>query len=218
MSTAPIQLIIVDDHPMFREGVRFALSAFHDIEVIAEAENGTQAVELAAELQPDVVVMDLHLPGLLGVDATRQITAQSPHIAVLALTMFEDDASVAATMRAGARGYLVKGADGAAIARAVRAVAEGDIILGPRVAKHVQELLATTPAATFTELSPREREVLALLADGRNNTDIAHSLDISEKTVRNHVSNVFAKLRVADRAAAIIRAREAGLGERHDRG
>lgn len=215
MTSAPIQLVIVDEHPMFRQGVRFALSAFDDIEVIAEAENGMQAVELAAELQPDVVVMDLHLPSLLGVDATRQITAQSPHIAVLALTMFEDDASVAATMRAGARGYLVKGADGAAIARAVRAVAEGDIILGPRVAKHVQELLTTAPTATFTELSPREHEVLALLADGRNNTDIAHSLGNSEKTVRNHVSNVFAKLRVADRAAAIIRAREAGLGERH---
>lgn len=214
MSAAPIQLMIVDDHPMFREGVRFALSAFDDIEVIAEAENGQDAVRLAADLQPDVIVMDLHLPGLLGVEATRQITAQSPHIAVLALTMFEDDASVAATMRAGARGYLVKGADAAAIARAVRAVAEGDIILGPRVAKHVQELLTTSPTTTFSELSPREGEVLGLLADGRNNGDIARALGISDKTVRNHVSNVFAKLRVADRAAAIIRAREAGLGER----
>lgn len=212
MTSSPIEVVIVDDHPMFREGLRVVLSDLDDIEVIAEAEAGQQAVELAAELQPDVVVMDLHLPGLLGVDATRRITEQSPHIAVLALTMFEDDASVAATMRAGARGYLVKGADGAAIARAVRAVAEGDVILGPRVARQLQDLLAAAPNATFAELSPRELEVLDLIAHGRNNTDIARVLSISEKTVRNHVSNVFTKLRVADRAAAIIRAREAGLG------
>ncbi|GAA2367424.1 response regulator transcription factor [Nonomuraea africana] len=209
-----IRVLIVDDHPVFRSGLRGLLSAL-DIEVAGEAKDGAEAVRLAAELQPDVVVMDLHMPGGNGVDATRTITRVSPRIGVLVLTMFHDDDSVFAAIRAGARGYLLKEAGVEEISRAVQAVAAGEAIYGPGIARRVLGFFAgmAEPARTaFPELTEREREVLELIAQGRNNNEIASILFLSSKTIRNHVSNIFMKLHVADRAQAIIRAREAGLG------
>jgi DNA-binding NarL/FixJ family response regulator len=171
-------------------------------------------VDAAAGLQPDVVVMDLHMPGMDGVEATRQIVRTSPHIAVLVLTMMEDNESIFAAMRAGARGYLLKGAAKDDIVRAVRSVAAGTAVFGPVIAERVIDYFSsqrTSGALSFPELTERERAVLTLIGRGRNNADIARALTISPKTVRNHVSNILAKLHVADRAQAIIRARDAGL-------
>ncbi len=209
-----IRVLIVDDHPMFREGLRVALSTLVDVEVVGEAGDGAAAVAAALDLQPDVVVMDLAMPELLGVEATRRIVATSPHIGVLVLTMFDEDSSVFAAMRAGARGYLLKGSDQTTIALAIRAVARGEVILGPRVAAYVQQFFsAPRPSSAFPGLTTRELEVLEFVAQGRSNGDIARALVLSDKTVRNHISNIFAKLQVADRSTAIVRAREAGLGE-----
>ena len=211
-----IRVLIADDHPVFRGGLRTLLSALGESEVVGEASTGTEAVTAAEALQPDVVVMDLHMPELNGIEATRQIVAQSPHIGVLVLTMFEDDDSVFAAMRAGAKGYLLKGADQDDIVRAIAAVGSGEAIFGPDIAKRVIEYVtvprATHAAQAFPELTEREREVLGLIADGRSNAAIASNLSLSPKTVRNHVSSIFTKLHVADRAQAIVRAREAGLG------
>lgn len=208
-----VRVLLADDHPLYRSGLRQLLDGAQS-EVVGEVEDGLTAVEQARELQPDVVVMDLNMPGLGGVEATRQITADSPHVAVLVLTMHDDDESVFAAMRAGARGYLLKGSDAAEITRAVAAVAAGEAIFGPSVARRVVEWFSSPrpSAPAFPELTDREREVLDLIAAGRSNTDIARALVLSPKTVRNHVSNVFSKLHVADRAEAIIRGREAGLG------
>lgn len=210
------QILICDDHPLFRDGLRAALEAFPGLEVVGEAQTGEEAVELAAELQPDVVVMDLHMPGTNGIDATRRIVHASPHIGVLVVTMFEDDSSVFATMRAGARGYLLKGAERHEIARAIQAIAAGEVIFGASIAGRVIEFFAAPPGAgallPFPDLTEREREVLDLIAKGERNEAIAHKLALRPKTVRNHVSNIFHKLQVADRAQAIVRAREAGLG------
>jgi DNA-binding NarL/FixJ family response regulator len=186
-------------------------------EVVAEAATGTDAVQAAADLQPDVVVMDLHMPELGGIEATRRIVGASPHIAVLVLTMSEDDDSVFAAMQAGARGYLVKGAGPADIIRAVRSVASGDAIFGPGIAERVLRFFAAARSSAqppaFPSLTDREREVLELVARGEGNATIAHKLAVSQKTVRNHVSNIFLKLQVADRAQAIVRARQAGFGQ-----
>ena len=209
-----IRVLITDDHPVFRQGLRGLLEAL-GVEVVGEAESGPQAVQLAAELQPDVVVMDLHMPGGNGIEATRTITRTSPRIGVLVLTMFRDDDSVFATMRAGARGYLLKESGAEEIARAVRAVAAGEAIYGPEIARRVLTYFADMPdpkQTAFPELTEREREVLQLIAQGRSNGEIAQTLFLSPKTVRNHVSNIFMKLHVADRAQAIVLAREAGLG------
>lgn len=208
-----VRVLLADDHPLYRRGLRQLLDGAQS-EVVGEVEDGLTAVEQARELQPDVVVMDLNMPGLGGVEATRQLTADSPHVAVLVLTMHDDDESVFAAMRAGARGYLLKGSDAAEITRAVAAVAAGEAIFGPSVARRVVEWFSSPrpSAPAFPELTDREREVLDLIAAGRSNTDIARALVLSPKTVRNHVSNVFSKLHVADRAEAIIRGREAGLG------
>ncbi len=211
-----VHVLIADDHPMFRGGLRMALDHAQGIQVVGEATNGIEAVQLAASLQPDVVVMDLDLPGLHGVEATRRVVTESPHIAVLVLTMFDDDDSVFAAMRAGARGYLLKGADQAEIARAVLALASGEAIFGPTVARRIIEFFtkprpADQPVA-FPQLSAREREVLGLVAAGKSNSAIASALVLSNKTVRNHLSNIFSKLQVADRSEAIVLAREAGLG------
>ena len=210
-----IRVLIVDDHPLYRDGLEQLLMSDGRFAVIGSVGTGQDAVAVADAEQPDVVVMDLQLPDLHGIDATRQIVGASPHIAVLVLTMFEDDDSVFAAMRAGARGYLVKGAEHAAIRRAVEAVGQGETILGPAVAKRVLAHFATVTADSstpFPELTPREREVLDLVARGLGNQEIARRLCISHRTARNHVSNIFTKLQVADRAQAIVAARDAGLG------
>jgi DNA-binding NarL/FixJ family response regulator len=215
--TDPLRVLIADDHPVFRGGLRALLATNPDIEIVAEATDGTEAIAVAASEQPDVVLMDLHMPGCDGVEATRAILEADPHIAVLVLTMFDDDDSVFAAMRAGARGYLLKGTNQADIVRAVHAVGAGGAMFGPAVAQRVLDYFAharSGPAAAFPQLSDREREILDLLAQGLSNSRIAARLSISEKTVRNHVSNIFTKLAVADRAQAVVRAREAGLGTR----
>jgi DNA-binding NarL/FixJ family response regulator len=212
-----IRVVVADDHPMFRDGLATLLGAVADIELVAAVVSGEDAVRIAAEQQPDVVVMDLHMPGLNGIEATRRIVAESPHIGVLALTMFDEDESVFQVMRAGARGFLLKGADQDDILRAVRAIAHGDAIFGPAVARRMIGYFGTTRRQTtglpFAQLTDREHEVLNLVAKGHNNTEVARTLLVSPKTIRNHVSNIFTKLQVTDRAQAIVRAREAGLGE-----
>jgi DNA-binding NarL/FixJ family response regulator len=209
-----IRVVLADDHPVYRSGLAGVLADADDIEVVGEAADGVAALALAAELQPDVVLMDLHMPGVTGVEATRQLAGKT---SVLVLTMFDDDESVLAAMRAGARGYLVKGAAGDRIVGAVRAVAAGEAVFGADVAGRVlgvfaDDRRASRAAQPFPTLTDREREILGMIASGWSNTDIARRLVLSDKTVRNHVSNVFAKLQVADRAQAIVRAREAGLG------
>jgi DNA-binding NarL/FixJ family response regulator len=208
-----VRVLVVDDHPVFRDGLRALLASAAGVEIAGEAATGQDAVDAAAALQPDVVLMDLHLPGLNGIEATRAIVAASPHIAILILTMLEDDDSVFAAMRAGARGYLLKGAAQDEILRAIEAVASGEAIFGPVIAARVIEYFsARRPPEPFPDLTDREREVLELIAQGASNPDIARHFVLSPKTVRNHVSNIFTKLQVADRAHAIVRAREAGLG------
>ena len=213
-SVDAVGVLIADDHPVFRAGLRAVLDIAPDMQVVGEASTGQEAVALAERLQPDVVLMDLNMPDLNGVEATRRIVTTSPHIGVLVVTMYEDDESVFAAMRAGARGYLLKGADQAEMLRAIRAVASGEAIFGPSIARRLMGLFAPRPAAQalFPELTDREREILELVARGRGNLEIAERLGLSPKTVRNHVSNIFSKLQVADRAQAIIRARDAGLG------
>jgi DNA-binding NarL/FixJ family response regulator len=212
----PIRILIADDHPLFRDGLRGLLDSVADTEVIGEATTGDEAIAQAAALQPDVVLMDIKMPGANGITATRAIVHTSPHVGVLVVTMYEDDDFVFAAMRAGARGYVLKGANQAEMLRAIRAVANGEVIFGPGIAQRVIGFLSspppTVPARVFPELTERETEVLSLIARGRTNEEIAEHLSLSLKTVRNHVSNIFSKLQVADRAQAVIRAREAGLG------
>jgi len=211
----PIRILVADDHPGFRSGLRALLGAQPGLTLVGEAETGTEAVELAGSLQPDVVLMDLSMPGLDGIAATRRIVDSSPHIAVLVLTMADDDAAVFDALRAGARGYLLKGADRIELGRAIRAVAAGEAIFGPNVARRLMAYFADAPIVpipAFPDLSDREREVLELIARGMANQQIVDRLVISPKTVRNHVSNIFSKMQVRDRAEAVVRAREAGLG------
>src|SRR5262245_25013051 len=215
-SMEKIRILIADDHAPFREGLRALLLAAPDAEVIGEATTGEEAIGQAAALQPDVILMDINMPGVNGIEATRRILYTSPHISVLVLTMFDDDDSVFAALRAGARGYLLKGALKAEILRAIRGVSSGEAIFGPAIAKRLVSYFAglkpAAPAPAFPELTDREREILALIAQHITNPEIADRLSLSQKTVRNHVSNIFSKLQVVDRAQAIIRAREAGLG------
>jgi DNA-binding NarL/FixJ family response regulator len=215
MSLDLTRVLIVDDHAPFRAGLRALLDSVPDMEVVGEAANGDEAIQKATKIQPDVILMDIQMPGTNGIEATRQIFQSSPHIGVVVLTMFEDDDSVFSAMRAGARGYLLKGADQAEILRAIHSVGSGEAMFGPAIARRLINFFAqlnSNPPHPFPELTEREREVLDLLARGKNNTEIAGALVISQKTVRNHVSNIFNKLQVADRAQAIIRARNAGLG------
>jgi DNA-binding NarL/FixJ family response regulator len=207
-----LRILIADDHPLYRDGLRAALDAA-GFDVVGEAADGRQAVALSLELQPDVVIMDLDMPGTGGVEATRRIAHGSPHVGILVLTMLADDDSVFAALRVGARGYLLKGAGQAEIARAVQTVAEGGGVFGASVASRVMDHFSGQQATEpFPELTDREREVLALVAAGQNNTAIAAQLALAHKTVRNHISNILTKLQVSDRAQAIVRARTAGLG------
>jgi DNA-binding NarL/FixJ family response regulator len=209
-----VRILIADDHPLVRQGLKAALAPMPDVEVVAEAATGQAAVREAVLHRPDVVVMDLQMPDLNGIDATRELARAVPTAAVLVLTMFDDDDSVFAAMRAGARGYVLKGAEAQEIARAIMAVAAGEAIFGPAVATRVLAYFANPPATPtpFPELTSREREVLDLMAAGRSNHQIAEQLGLSGKTVANHISAIFAKLQVADRTQAILRARDAGLG------
>jgi len=210
-----LRVLLADDHPVVRSGLRALLGTIEGIEVVGEAADGEAAVREAQLLRPDIVLMDVRMPGLDGVEATRRIRTAVPASAVLVLTMFEDDATVFTAMQAGARGYLLKGAEQDEIVGALRAVAAGQVIFGPGIASRVLEHFSSppTPAADpFPELTAREREVLALLADGRRTSAIADELALSPKTVSNNLTSIFAKLEVSDRAAAIIRAREGGLG------
>jgi len=210
-----LRILIADDHPLFRKGMRTLLTATAETEVIGEATTGQEVIELAATLQPDVILMDLQMPGVNGIEATRQILQTSPHIRILVITLFEDDASVFSALRAGARGYVLKDTKEEEMVRAIRAVGSGEAIFSPSIATRLMDFFAAprpaVPKEIFPTLTEREREILQLIARGSTNHDIARQLALSVKTVNNYVSNIFSKLQVADRAQAIIRARDAGL-------
>jgi DNA-binding NarL/FixJ family response regulator len=215
-----IRVVIADDHTLFRVGMRTFLAAFDDINLVGEVATGQETMRIAHELQPDVILMDIQMPDVNGIDATRQILRVSPHIGIIMLTMFKDDDSLFMAMRAGARGYVLKGADQEVVLRAIRGVANGECLFSPEVATRLMHFFATleptVPVEVFPELTAREREVLTQIAQGDSNAEISQKLGITTKTVRNHVSNVFSKLQVADRTQAAIRAREAGLGKKSD--
>ena len=212
-----IRILMADDHAVFREGLRYVLGSEPDMEIVGEAATGKEVVEKAAELGPDVVLMDIQMPGINGIEATRRILGSDPKVGIVVLTMFEDDDSVFSAMQAGAKGYVLKGADPSEILKVVRAVAEGDAYFGAEIARRLTDFFAaprpSSPAEPFPELTAREREVLDLIAQSHNNAKIAKLLYVSPKTVRNHISNIFTKLQIADRTQAILRAREAGLGQ-----
>jgi DNA-binding NarL/FixJ family response regulator len=211
-----VRVLIADDHPLFREGMRGRLDRVTDVAVVGEAASGEEAVELAHKLEPHIILMDIKMPGLNGIEATREILRANPQIGILVLTMFEDDDSVFAAMRAGAKGYLLKDSGGEGVVHAIRAVASGEAVFGPGVAERIIGYFsaprAAAPQRAFPELTEREEEVLSLVAHGKSNREIARQLFVSLKTVRNHVSNILLKLQVADRAQAVIRARDAGMG------
>lgn len=212
----PIRVVVADDHPLYREGLRSAVGAMRGIELVGEAVDGPEAVRRTLELDPDVVLMDLQMPRLNGVEATREVRATRPRTAVLVLTMLDDDEMVAAALRAGASGYLLKGADRAGIERAILEVAGGAVVVGHGAADRMRRWLdadgPAAPAVAFPDLTAREREVLDLMARGLTNAEIARRLTLAEKTVRNNVSAVFTKLGVGSRATAVARARDAGIG------
>lgn len=215
-----IRILVADDHRFYREGIRSVLSGVEGIEVIGEAATGTETIEQTEQLQPDVVLMDLKMPGLNGIEATRRILHTSPHVGVLVVTMYDDDDSVFAAMRAGARGYVLKDADRDDMVRAIRGVSRGEAIFSPAIAQrmiayfaavHDSGAASVASELAFPDLTAREREILSFIARGYNNAAIANRLSLSLKTVQNHVSNIFTKLQVTDRAQAIVRAREAGF-------
>jgi DNA-binding NarL/FixJ family response regulator len=215
-----LRILLADDHPLFLEGLTAVLAARPDLELVGQAATGTEAVAQAERLLPDVVLMDIQMPGMSGIEAARRIVRASPHVGVIMLTMLEDDDSVFAAMRAGARGYILKGAGKAEVLRTIEAVARGEALFGPAIAQRLVAFFGALGSRAagggplaFPELTEREREVLRLIALGLNNTAIAERLTLSPKTVSNHISNIFNKLQVADRAEAIVRARDAGLGQ-----
>jgi DNA-binding NarL/FixJ family response regulator len=216
----PIKILVVDDHKLFREGLTALLHAAPQTAVVGEAATGAEAIAQAKAVAPDVILMDIQMPDMNGIDATRRILAGNPHVGVVMLTMLEDDDSLFAAMCAGARGYILKGADKAEVLRTVTAVAEGQALFGPAIAGRIMRFFqagsrfagSSSPAEPFPNLTEREREVLALIAQGKSNSDIANMLVISPKTARNHITSIFSKLQVTDRAEAIVKARDAGLG------
>jgi DNA-binding NarL/FixJ family response regulator len=220
ISMDTIRILIADDHVLFREGLRALFAALPDIEVVGEAADGESAITQVDALRPEVVLMDINMPGVNGIEATRRILSTHSNLGIIMVTMLEDDASVFSAMRAGARGYILKGAHHEEILHAIRAVAAGQAVFGPAIAARMMNFfqgLNTSPqtgsaAVAFPELTEREREVLTLIAQGVSNKEMAEKLVISMKTVSNHITNIFSKLQVADRAQAIIRARDAGLG------
>jgi DNA-binding NarL/FixJ family response regulator len=212
-----LHILITDDHPLVRSGMRSFLNSVPDIEVVGEASSGEEAVVEALKLQPDIILMDIQMPGINGIEAIRQILRDSPHIGMIMVTIYDDDDAVFAAMRAGARGYILKGADQAEVLRAIQAVAKGEALFSPGIAQRLVNYFTTlttvAPRQAFPELTDRERQILNYIGQGLNNQQISDRLSLSPKTVRNHISNIFSKLQVADRAQAIIRAREAGLGK-----
>lgn len=216
----PIRVLVADDHPVVRRGMRALLTSLDGVEVVGEAATGADAVREAQLAAPDVVMMDVQMPGMDGVEATRRVVAAAPGVAVLVLTMFDDDETVLSAMRAGARGYLLKGAEQEEILAALRSVVAGQVVVGPGVAQRLLAALAgprqVDQEVVFPELTPREREILERIAAGESNGTIAAGLGLAAKTVGNHVSAIFAKLGVATRAEAIVRAREGGLGRGPD--
>jgi DNA-binding NarL/FixJ family response regulator len=211
-----LRILIADDHPVFRHGIYAMLSVTPGMEILGEATTGDEVVTLAETLQPDLILMDLQMPGLNGIEATRRIMHINPTIRVLVVTMFQDDVSVFTAMQAGARGYVLKDATKEEILRAIHAVGHGEAIFSPAIATRLLTFFAMPPPAMlqglFPELTHREQEILHLIAMGANNNEIAQHLSLSMKTISNYVSSIFSKLQVADRAQAIIRARDAGLG------
>ncbi len=217
MDAQQLRILIADDHPLFRDGLRVLLESVDDMEVVGEAMSGEDVVALATALHPEVILMDIKMPGLNGIEATRRILLAAPGIKILIVSMFEDDDSVFAALRAGARGYILKGAAQTETLRAIRAVGNGEAIFSPAIAQRVIQYFASPRAGTlppaFPELTEREYEILQLIAQRATNMEIAAKLVLSPKTVRNHVSNIFSKLHVADRTEAMMAARIAGLGE-----
>jgi DNA-binding NarL/FixJ family response regulator len=205
-----LRIVIADDHPVVQQGLKLVLSAAPDVDLVGIASNGHEAVALAAEHRPDVVIMDLHMPGLDGVAATRRITADV-QAAVLVLTMHDDDELLFAAIRAGARGYLLKGATNDEILSAIHAIARGEALFGAPVAQRLLDNVAGHAAAPLPELSARERQILELLVAGCGTNEIARRLFLSPKTVRNNISSILGKLHVSDRAHAIAVARDAGF-------
>jgi DNA-binding NarL/FixJ family response regulator len=219
-----ICILIADDHLFYREGVRSLLSGVPDVEVVGEASNGAEAVQLASRLKPDVILMDLKMPGMNGIEATHEILKSKPDVGILIITMFDDDDSVFAMMRAGARGYILKDADQNELLRAIQSVYSGEAIFSPTIARRMVNFFANPPKATgtpqpdtseaFPDLTEREQEILELIALGQNNSAIANRLSLSLKTVQNYVSNILNKLQAADRVEAMLKAREAGMGKK----
>ena len=217
----PIRVLMADDHALFREGVHAILKSVPDIEIVGEAGTGKEAIKLASDLVPDVILMDIQMPDLNGVEATQRILNTQPDVGIIIVTMLEDDDSLFSAMRAGARGYVLKGADKAEMLKSIRAVVEGEALFGPAIAGRLLSFFQgnrprskdESHSMSFPELTEREREVLAYIARGDTNAEIAEGLSISLKTIRNHVSNIFTKLQVVNRAQAAIRARDAGLGK-----
>lgn len=209
-----LTVLIADDHPVFRKGLRALIASIPAAELVGEATTGEEAAELAEKLQPDVVLMDLQMPGGGGLPAIRKIVQTSPHIRILVVTMFEDSDSVFAAMRGGARGYVLKDTNDDEMERAILAVGNGEAIFSPAIATRMIDFFSARPALppeVFPELTPSERNVLLLMAQGNNNAAIAHEMSLSVKTISNYASNIFSKLQVADRVEAIIKARDAGL-------
>jgi DNA-binding NarL/FixJ family response regulator len=217
MNMNPVRILIVDDHTLFREGVRAILKAVSDFEIVGEAATGEEAIDKVSTLKPDIILMDIQMPDINGVEATNKILKEHPEMGIIILTMLEDDDSLFSALRAGARGYVLKGADKAEMVKSIRAVANGEALFGPAIANRLTRFFKNPgrmkKQSAFPELTDREFEVLELIAKAHNNQEIAENLHISIKTVSNHISNVFNKLQVADRTEAIFKARDAGLGK-----